>query len=304
MSTEWQVNPIDEHRHEPPAEALWNESYYLDVVDADGKVGGYVRLGYYPNEGVVWWTTALVVADELIAMSADYGLALPSDGRLGVSGPGTEVAIEVVDALETMRVVATAPAEVYADKLEVYAGGGRRAELSIDLTWHTDGEPYGYGVHTRYEIPCTVEGTMTLDGVEYTISGPGQRDHSWGVRDWWSFGWCWMAGRLDDATRFHCADIRIPGMPMAFGYTQPPTSPVSTVDVTEVLGAQGFPEEGRATYAPSGLELAIEPIGFGPLLLEGPQGQVSRFPRAMARFTTPDGRTGLGWIEWNQPEGA
>jgi hypothetical protein len=111
-----------------------------------------------------------------------------------------------------------------------------------------------------------------------------------------------MAGRLEDGTRFHCADIRVPEMRMAFGYTQAPTVPVSTVDVTEELGPQGYPDRGRALYAPSGLELSIEPLGFGPLLLKGPEGQVSRFPRAMARFTAADGRTGLGWIEWNQPE--
>ena len=302
MSNDWQVHPADEHRHQPPPEALWNESYYLDVVDAAGKVGGYVRLGYYPNEGVVWWTTALVVADELIAISANYELPVPELPRLGVSGPDTEVLIEVQEPLAAMRVVARAPAEVYRDKRDVYGGGGRPAELAIDLTWRTDGDPYGYGVHTRYEIPCMVEGTMTLDGVAYTISGPGQRDHSWGVRDWWSFGWCWMAGRLDDGRRFHCADIRVPQMRMAFGYTQSPTVPVSTVEVTEELGEQGYPVGGRARYEPSGLDLTIEPIGFGPLLLEGPAGQVSRFPRAMARFTSADGRSGLGWIEWNQPE--
>ena len=31
-------------------------------------------------------------------------------------------------------------------------------------------------------------------------------------------------------------------------------------------------------------------------------GQVSRFPRAAVRLTAADGRTGTGWIEWNQPE--
>jgi hypothetical protein len=52
------------------------------------------------------------------------------------------------------------------------------------------------------------------------------------------------------------------------------------------------------------LELAIEPVAFGPLLLTSTDGRVSRFPRAMARFTADDGRTGTGWIEWNQPEAA
>ena len=43
-------------------------------------------------------------------------------------------------------------------------------------------------------------------------------------------------------------------------------------------------------------------MAFGPLLLTAPDGRISRFPRAAARFDAADGRSGLGWIEWNQPE--
>jgi hypothetical protein len=50
-----------------------------------------------------------------------------------------------------------------------------------------------------------------------------------------------------------------------------------------------------------GLEITIDPLAYGPLLLTAPDGRVGRFPRAAARFTTGDGRSGLGWIEWNQP---
>jgi hypothetical protein len=49
-----------------------------------------------------------------------------------------------------------------------------------------------------------------------------------------------------------------------------------------------------------GLDLTVEPLAFGPLLFVDPDGRVDRFPRALARFTAPDGRTGLGWVEWNQ----
>jgi len=31
-------------------------------------------------------------------------------------------------------------------------------------------------------------------------------------------------------------------------------------------------------------------------------GKTSRFPRAMIACRADDGRTGAGWIEWNQPE--
>jgi hypothetical protein len=45
----------------------------------------------------------------------------------------------------------------------------------------------------------------------------------------------------------------------------------------------------------------VEPIAYGPILLTSPDGRVGYFPRAAARFSTEDGRRGLGWIEWNQP---
>ena len=138
------------------------------------------------------------------------------------------------------------------------------------------------------------------------MSGQGQRDHSWGVRDWWAFGWCWAAARLDDGTRVHVADIRIPGRPLAFGYLQPPGGPVESVtslEITEELGEEGLPDAGRALVEPGGLDLRIEPLAFGPVVLTSPDGRVSRFARALARFKAADGRSGLGWIEWNQPEG-
>jgi hypothetical protein len=63
-----------------------------------------------------------------------------------------------------------------------------------------------------------------------------------------------------------------------------------------------MPVRGAAIVEPGHLELAIEPVAFAPLLLTADDGRVSRFPRAMARFTARDGRAGTGWIEWNQPE--
>ena len=43
---------------------------------------------------------------------------------------------------------------------------------------------------------------------------------------------------------------------------------------------------------------------FSPVHLvdEAPDGtRHARFPRALCRFETSDGRTGVGWTEWNQP---
>lgn len=300
-----QVVGADEQRHVPDGDELWNESYYLDLVADDGSLGGYVRLGFYPNLGVVWWTTAIVREGGPTIMSTAYDLTAAPSPSIAAAGSGVDVTLSVLDALTSMRVEATAPGISYEDPADAYtATGGQGVDLALDLTWTTDGVPYHYGVTTRYEIPCVVSGTITIDGVLFEVAGQGQRDHSWGVRDWWAFGWCWLAGQLDDGTRLHAADIRIPGMPVALGYVQRPGSveTVTTLDVTEDLGRLGMPTAGRAVIEPGGLDVTIDPVAFGPLVLVATDGRVSHFPRAMARFTTTDGRSGMGWIEWNQPQ--
>ena len=93
---------------------------------------------------------------------------------------------------------------------------------------------------------------MTIDGETFTVEGQGQRDHSWGVRDWWAFGWCWCSLRLDDGTRVHLADIRmLPDMPVFFGYIQRPgeVHPATALTVTEDLGDHGFPSKARIEIA-------------------------------------------------------
>lgn len=39
------------------------------------------------------------------------------------------------------------------------------------------------------------------------------------------------------------------------------------------------------------------------MLLTAPDGRVSQFPRAWVTVRTADGRTGIGWLEWNRNVG-
>jgi hypothetical protein len=302
------VDPADEGRHDPSDDPLWNESHYLDFVSRDGSVSGYARIGLYPNLGVTWWTTTVVGPDRPLVASTAYDLPVAARPGLAVDAEGFVFDGVVHRPLDTFQLTASTPAALHDDPADVYRGAaGTPTTLELDLAWTTDGIPYHYDVTTRYEIPCLVGGTVTVGGERIAVEGHGQRDHSWGVRDWWAFTWCWFAGRLGDGTRVHGADIRIPGSRIPFGYVQHPDGvvvPVTGLDVTEVLGAEGLPSSARVRIDPVGLDLAVEPAEFGPLLLTSTDGRVSRFPRAMARFAAADGRTGTGWIEWNQPESA
>jgi hypothetical protein len=299
------VDLEDEQRHRPEPDPLWNESYYLDFVAEGGARAGYARIGFYPNLGVTWWTTMVVGADQPVTASVAYDLPLPPQGGVVIASGGYDVKGVVDDPLAVMTLTGTVPAVVHAEPAAVYRGEpGGATELGFDLAWVTDGVPYHYELTTRYEVPCLVTGEITVGSAHIEIHGHGQRDHSWGVRDWWAFGWCWASARLDDGTRVHFTDVRIPGAP-AFGYVQSPdgqVQPLETLQMTEELGDAGLPVRATARVEPGGLELQIRPIAFGPLLLVAPDGRTSRFPRAAAHFISGDGRGGTGWIEWNQPD--
>jgi hypothetical protein len=302
------VDRSDEGRHQPEPDPLWNESYYLDFVADGGAIAGYVRIGLYPNLGVTWWTTMIVGADRPVTASVAYDLPVAGGTGLVLSSHGVDMKTVVEKPLAVMAVRGTAPGTVHTDPAAVYRGEpGDPTTMAMDLTWTTDGTPYHYDLTTRYEVPCLVRGEVTVGTERIAIEGQGQRDHSWGVRDWWAFGWCWAAARLDDGTRVHFTDVRAPGGRMGFGYVQPGDGvvrPVERLDVAEDLGDEGLPTAGRAAVEPGGLELDIEPVAFGPLLLVSSDGRTSRFPRAVARFVARDGRSGTGWIEWNQPDPA
>ncbi|HLH28400.1 MAG TPA: hypothetical protein VKW77_05765, partial [Acidimicrobiales bacterium] len=258
------VDPADERVHVPGPEDLWSESYYLDFVADTGELAGYTRLGVYPNLGVTWWTTALVGEGRPIVSSVDHHLpppdGTPSAGGLRVRSPGFDSEYAVRDPLRSMSVRGSADAAAFEAPEDVYrTGRGQPSRIELDLTWSTDGAPYHYDVTTRYEVPCRVEGEVCVEGSRLRVAGQGQRDHSWGVRDWWAFGWCWAAARLEDGARVHWADIRSPGGRIGLGYLQQDgeVSPVESLRVDESPGREGLPERAVAVVEPTGLHLEI-----------------------------------------------
>jgi hypothetical protein len=299
----------DEGRHPPGEEPLWNESWYFDWVADGGALGGYVRLGLYPNLGVAWYTAFVTGADRPTDAVVDLEAPLPEEGSLRTQTDAIAADHVSEQALERFRVLCTATGERHDDPAALLRGEtGDPSQVEFNLTWETDGEPYQYRVATRYEIPCRVSGKVVVDGERHEVQGTGQRDHSWGLRDWWAMNWCWMAGRLDDGSRVHAVHIRLPDSPpIGIGYVQGGGQEfveltAEGVDVTEELGPDGLPTAARLRLDPPGLDVEVEPIAHGPLRLLSDDGRVVRFPRVLCGLRTSDGRTGHGWIEWNLNE--
>ncbi len=295
--------PEDEGRHPPGPEELWNESWYFDLVSDDGSLGIYTRLGLYPNMGVSWMTAFVCGPGRPTLAVIDFAAPMPAGDELNLRSDALTVEHLCESALERFRVRLNGAGESHADASALLRGeAGEPTDVAFDLLWETLGEPYAYRVATRYEIPCRVSGTVTIGDQELSISGVGQRDHSWGPRDWWSAEWMWSAGHLEDGTRLHGVEFRIPGAPpLGVGYLQPPDGGVLELDV--VTASENAAENGLITAAEihyGELAVAVQPLAFGPLRLEAPDGRLSLFPRAMCRIRTEDGRSGVAWVEWNR----
>lgn len=294
----------DDDAHTPGGELLWNESWYFDFVDTAAGFGGWVRLGLIPNQDHAW-INVLVCGPGLPTVALnDFHAALPTDVAR-VSGDGVELSLQRGEPLQTYRVTASGHGQAYDDPAALLRGeAGSPVEVTLDLTWTTVGTPYLYRITPRYEIPCTVTGTVTVGDTMYPLDAViGQRDHSWGVRDWWSMEWVWSALHLDDGTHLHGVDLRIPNMPpIGIGYTQRDGDLVELQSVTaqHTLGDDDLPVTTTLILQPGDIEATVDIQGHAPLKLTSAEGKVSQFPRAWATVRTADGRTGVGWLEWNR----
>lgn len=292
-----------EFRHEPDGNALWNESWYFDFAADDGSLGGYVRLGLVPGLNVAWFWAYLVGEDRPLVAVRDHDVPLPRGKTLEVrtSGLWSALHCETPDehwsiGLEAFGVALDDPAEAYGQER------GERVALGLDLEWEGDAPVFPYPGVSRYEQACRVHGEVLVGDERIAFEGSGERDHSWGRRDWWSFPWTWTSGRLDDGTAFH--GVRVgPGeqaYQTGFVATDGSLEPLASVGVATTKGDEGLPASAALTL--DGLDLSVEPYRHAPVLLVSPDGRRSRFPRTLCRYTDAGGgRSGWGWTEWLQP---
>jgi Ecdysteroid kinase-like family len=295
-------DPSDEFAHPPGPEPMWNESWYCDFVDTAHGIGGYVRIGFTPNEGVAWFTALLCGPNQPTVAVLDFAARLDDPFTLRTNA--FEFTHEVVSPLQTYKVHVKGRGEAHDDPAAILRGEpGRSVDVSMDLDFSTAGTPYQYRLTPRYEIPCAVNGSVAIDDRHVTFdSVPGQRDHSWGVRDWWGMDWVWSALHLDDGTHLHGVDIRLPGTPpIGVGYIQAPgaaLTELSAVTANASFADNGLPVTTAVTF--NTLEAAADIKAHAPLRLTAPDGRVAFFARAWVSIAAADGRSGVGWIEWNR----
>ena len=303
------LSPDDEGRHLVGTDALWGESWYHDFAAADGSYGGYARLGLYPNLGVAWYWVYLVRRGKPLVFIRDHTVACPpKDAPLDLTTDRYQASWRCTDPLQSWRITTEGTGVALTDPSGAFHGEpGSEVPLRIDLTWTGAAPVFPYSMTTRYEQAAWVEGEMVVGDERFEVRCPGERDHSWGVRDWWAFPWVWSSGRLDEGTWFHTVRSLVTGARASnfqTGFIVDPDMTMHTVthvDFTPTIDAEKLLVRGD--LAIEGLALAVTAELQAPVLLVSPEGKESRFPRALSRFEARDGRSGYGWTELNWPDG-
>lgn len=182
--------PEDEEMHPFTDNPLHNESWYFDVVDTSQQIGVWARLGVTPNQPGSWYH-ALICGPNIPTVGLiDFEIPHPKSDLVVTTSKfsATHVAETL---LKSYRITAKGQGEAFDNPAAIMKGeSGRSVQVSMDLLYETDGLPYQWRRATRYEIPCKVSGTFSWDDKTITFTNCiGQRDHSWGARDWWSADW-------------------------------------------------------------------------------------------------------------------
>lgn len=310
-NTPLRPDPEDEQTHLPGPERDWNESWYFDFVDEEQGLAGWVRLGLTPNQRGNWYLMALTRPGQPTVVVSDFRAPAP-DASLHLRTDNIDATHEVQEPLHKFRITLKATGQAFenaADSLQRKQGAPARVELG--LLYETDGVPYRYRLTTRYEIPCKVTGTIRVDeGPLLSIASvPGQRDHSYGVRDWWAMDWVWSAVHLEDGQHLHATELRLFHAPsMSMGYVQEDGSSreIAAVLSKEKLDDDGLADESAMTISAHELEgdmsISVTPMAHTPVKLLSEDGRSSSFDRAWVKVRLADGRRGVGWFEWNRNE--
>jgi hypothetical protein len=178
------ITPADERRHPPGAGRQWEESWYLDFVDAGGGLAGFVRLTLRPAERTAWYWVSMVGGGPALVAVRDHEVDPPVAGGLEVRASGLWTELVCESPLDHWSVGLEAFGVALDDPLEAW--GQERGDpwaLGLDVEWEAAGPATGWeGDDAGYWQGCTVHGDVLVGAERFALDGTGTRVHTWGDR--------------------------------------------------------------------------------------------------------------------------
>ena len=310
----------DDSFHPYGRDPFWQESWYFDWHSDDGAMAGFARQGFYPNLGELWFWLYLFLPGRVVAVR-DHSVPLADRwGRFEHRTHGLWWDFRPQEPLsawslqaEAFGVGVDAPSDLIDGEV------GQPTPVGLDISFEALAPPYRWvaaagtpqdddGTATsRFEQFGAWSGDVLVGDETFHLDGRGERDHSWGRRDWWTAPWVYTAFNTGPEFALHSAGADIPGFDAADGYVWSDGSlrritrfaKDTTYDEQRmpVTASYVYEDEGGATY-----EVAVTADAIVPVPIEERPGATgpTLFRRGPATFVV-DGRSGHGDIEYNTP---
>jgi hypothetical protein len=170
------LTDADEYPHLSSRHPDWRESYYFNFVDIDNGISGFTTIGLLPNLGKREFVFVLFHADRREVYFVEPEGSVTNDSLKSLSDGRLEYAL-------------VSPLKEWIIR---FAG----EKLTADIRWKARFPvcDFGGGSETswsgHFEQSGHVDGTVSLPGgPDIVLKGLGQRDKSWGPRDWHIDSW-------------------------------------------------------------------------------------------------------------------
>jgi hypothetical protein len=232
--------------HEHGEQKNWNESFYFSFYDRGNDICGFMRLGLKPNRN-----------EKML-----FCFFMMPDGSL----VGTKESLEFDGDTLTAKGVTFAKVEdekvwnlVFDGELPGHKKGeDSMVKVRFDLRFEglnpmfnyrecmaSDKEALAAAVASEHlEQMGKVLGQLSIDGKDFYVKALGERDHSWGERDWTApRAWVWLTCQFNDGYGFNITKLYMDkgDVDAGFLYVDGENLPIVKVDMVTEYDADGSP---------------------------------------------------------------
>jgi len=215
--------------HLPTEEPQWRESYYFEFYDRESDIAFFSTIGAKPNKNHAGCLGVFIVrCKEVYAVQNQSGIFDYTEGRIGVS----DMRYTLLEPLKEWFLEYNGPMIYIADgdKPESisHALANPSAFVPVNSSFQINFkglcDPYLYALSGEQkkvassafdghiEQPGLFTGSLRIgepQGREFHFSGIGERDRSWGVRDWHEIdSWTWMSFQLNKEFAINAWEIQ------------------------------------------------------------------------------------------------
>lgn len=175
----------DDYFHKPTKHKAWRESFYFNWVDLETQISGFTTIGIVPHVPRREFVFALFIEGTPEFYFNEYKAPIPKDFNTAMSD-GT-LSYELVKPHTDWRIHYSSP------------------RLSAEIHWQGRFPPgdFGKGSGTSWGRHLEQSGQITghielPEGRVHHFLGLGQRDKSWGVRNWHIEEWFALHAQFDE----------------------------------------------------------------------------------------------------------